>query len=140
MLTQLLYFSEVRDLGPGGAADVLEQSRRRNKIDFVTGVLLFNQNYFLQCLEGSRETVTAVFGSIAVDPRHGRVTLMSVRDIDERVFPDWSMGFVSSTTALRASLLRVSPTDRFEPAALSSTSAVALMTSLRQADGVVEIG
>lgn len=131
MLTQLLYFSEVRDLGEGGAVRLLEQARVKNKAAYVTGVLLFNQNYFVQCLEGSREKVTDIFGAIAADERHAHVTLMSVHDIAERDFPDWSMGFVSSTAALRTTLLRYFPTEEFEPGTMSSSSATALMKCLR---------
>jgi hypothetical protein len=131
MLTQLLYFSEVRDLGPGGAGWLLEQARAKNKLACLTGVLLFNQDYFVQCLEGGREKLTDIFGAIAADDRHAHVTLMSVHDIAERDFPDWSMGFVSSTTALRTTLLRFFPSEEFKPGTMSSASVTALMKCLR---------
>lgn len=130
MLTQLLYFSEVRDLGQGGAVRLLEQARKKNNPLHLTGVLLFNQNHFLQCLEGSRENVTHIFSRIAIDDRHAHVTLMSVHDIDERDFPDWTMGYVSSTPTLKRALLRFFPTEEYSPQSLSSTSATALMKSL----------
>ena len=132
MLTQLLYFSEVRDLGPGGIQPILEQAREKNSSNGLTGSLLFSQRFFLQCLEGSREQVTATFSRVAVDNRHDHVTLMSVHDIDERDFPGWTMGYVSSSPTLKASLRRFLPTDEFKPEALSSVAATALMKLLRR--------
>ena len=132
MLTQLLYFSEVRDLGEGGAVALLDQCRAKNSANHVTGALLFNRKFFLQCLEGGRDAVTATFTRIAGDDRHAHVTLMSVRDIDERDFPDWTMGYVSTTPELRKFLLRFFPTAEFAPESLSSTAATTLMRSLRE--------
>jgi hypothetical protein len=137
MLTQLLYFSEVRDLGEGGAVKLLENARKKNSSLNLTGVLLFNHSYFLQCLEGSRENVTDVFTRIAVDERHAHVRLMAVHDIDERDFPDWTMGYISSTPALKRALLRFFPTEDFAPQSLSSASATALMRSLRSMECTV---
>ena len=132
MLTQLLYFSEVRDLGEGGVVKLLDQCREKNSAAHLSGALLFDQRYFLQCLEGSRENLTATFSRIAADGRHGNVTLMSVRDVDERDFPDWTMGYVSTTPELRKFLLRFFPTAEFAPESLSSTAATTLMRSLRE--------
>lgn len=137
MLTQLVYYSEVRDLGPGGIQRILEQSRTWNSEHGLTGSLLFNQQYFLQCLEGGREEVTATFSRVAADPRHAHVNLMCVHDIDERSFPGWTMGYASSTSALKESLFRFQPTVDFNPETLSSNSAIALLTYLRHVDHTV---
>ena len=97
-LSQLAYWSQKLDLGEVGITGLLKQSRARNVTDDLTGALLFNQDHFLQCLEGNRRQVTAAFCRIAVDQRHTNVTLVSVRDIEERDFPDQTMGYVVSTS------------------------------------------
>ena len=132
MLAQLLYFSKVRDLGECGVVKLLNQCREKNSVAHLSGALLFDQKYFFQCLEGGREELTETFSRIAADRRHGRVTLMSFRDIDERDFPDWTMGYISTTPALKKFLLRFFPTEEFTPQSLSSASATTLMRSLRE--------
>ncbi len=131
-MSRLIYFSEKRELGSGGVEAILDTARRENGRNCLTGVLLFNRNFFLQCLEGGRQEVTATFGRIAADLRHGNVTMLSVHDIDVRDFPDWTMGYVLSTSPEVNSVLRqFQPTEDFNPGLLSSTTAVALMNSMR---------
>jgi hypothetical protein len=134
-LSQLIYSSDVLDLGPGKADALLDDARRRNRESGLTGVLLFNRNHVLQCLEGSREQVSATFHRIAADPRHTNVTLLSVRDIDQRDFPDWTMGFVPDTADTRSALRRIVDAEDFAPRGLSPASALGLVRYVRSLEG-----
>ena len=137
-MSRLIYFSEKRELGSGGVEAILSSARRNNERNSLTGVLLFNRNYFLQCLEGGRQEVTATFCRIVADPRHGNVTLVSVQDIDVRDFLDWTMGYVPSTSPQVNSVLReFLPTEDFNPQSLSSASAIALMAGMRSMERTV---
>jgi Sensors of blue-light using FAD len=131
-MSQLIYYSEKRDLGRGGVDAILEKARSENQSRSLTGLLMFNRKFFLQCLEGGREAVTTTFCKIAADPRHGNVTLISVHQIDARDFPDWTMGYVVSTSEQMKSALReFQPTDEFNPRLLTSSSAINLMKRMR---------
>jgi len=136
MLSELIYMSDVQDegLGDGGVVTILEQSRRRNAAASVTGLLVFDTHHFLQCLEGGREEVTDTYHRIAVDPRHHDVTLMCVSDIDERYFPDWSMGYLGVTAPARQVLRRFSPNGVFAPRSMSAASVSAMLKELRSMD------
>jgi Sensors of blue-light using FAD len=139
-LCQLIYFSMKQDLGPGGIESILDRSREQNLKNDVTGVLLFNQDYFLQLLEGSREQVTSTFCRVAADPRHGTVTLISVQDIDERDFPDWNMGYVPSTSpVLNAALRKYSPTGEASPGPeiLAAATVIEIMKLMRSVGRLV---
>jgi hypothetical protein len=132
-MSQLIYYSEKRDLGHGGVDAILETSRRENQARSLTGLLMFDRNFFLHCLEGSREAVTTMFCKIATDPRHGNVTLISVRQIGARDFPDWTMGYVISTSEeMKSALREFLPTEVFNPRLLTSNSAVKLMKRMRR--------
>jgi Sensors of blue-light using FAD len=131
MLTRLVYCSTVRDLGPGGADALLVQAREKNRKAFLSGVLLFDCNSFLQYIEGDRDQVSSTFITIARDPRHTNLTLISVGSIDERSFPDWTMGYVSGTPALKAVLRQYSPRDDFNPLSLTASAASTLAGRLR---------
>jgi len=131
-LSQLVYTSEVQRLGDGGVQKILEQARAGNWRAKVTGVLIFDGTHFCQCLEGEREPVTTLFCKIAADPRHARVSLVTVADVEERDFPNWSMGCVPSDSPdVQSTLREFLPTGEFDPEQLLSPSAVALMKRMR---------
>lgn len=137
-LSQLVYCSEKRDLGPGGIQPILDGSHVSNARDDITGALLFNQDNFLQLLEGSRSKVTDLFCRIAADPRHGKIMLIAVHDIQERDFPDWTMGYVPSTSpGLNAALRGHFPPGQLAPETLTAESAVTLMRLLGSAGRLV---
>lgn len=71
MLSTLIYRSR---LSPGCDAPALQQivakAQARNAALKITGILLFDGDYFLQVLEGPDEAVRRVYASICRDPRH----------------------------------------------------------------------
>ena len=73
---------------------ILAVSRRNNSRCGVTGALIFNTNFFGQILEGAGPDVDRTFERIQSDARHRDVALLSYGPVDQRLFPDWSMGFV----------------------------------------------
>ena len=74
-------------------AALLEQSRRSNAEDDLTGLLVYRDGRFLQLLEGPDAAVRQRMGVIEADDRHGAVRVLLEDEIDERRFPDWTMGF-----------------------------------------------
>jgi Sensors of blue-light using FAD len=137
-LCQLVYCSEKRDLGPGGIQAILDGSRVSNARDDITGVLLLNQDNFLQLLEGSRPKVTDLFCRIAADPRHANIMLIAVHDVQERDFPDWTMGYVPSTSpGLNTALREHFPPGQLTPETLTAESAVILMRLMGSAGRLV---
>lgn len=74
--------------------DMLARARERNAEHGVTGVLAFDSRYFLQLLEGERSAVNATYNRITQDPRHGDITLLVYEQGVERLFAEWSMGWV----------------------------------------------
>lgn len=79
-------------------ADLLElltQSRERNLKHNITGVLLYSEGTFMQVLEGERDDVYKIYGSIEQDLRHRNIIKLITGPADQRVFPNWSMAFAS---------------------------------------------
>jgi hypothetical protein len=131
-ITQLIYRSRKNSLPPNGIFAIHDQARRNNAARDLTGVLLFNRDHFLQCLEGEAQEVTRTFRTIIDDPRHREVALISVNDVPERCFPDWSMGLIDSTSPdLRVALRDVLPGYEFAPDTLDAGTATALMQRMR---------
>lgn len=73
--------------------DLLAAVRPKNEELGITGVLLYADGNFVQTLEGPDDVVEDTFARIRVDSRHREVTEAWREEIEERAFPDWSMGF-----------------------------------------------
>ena len=63
----------------------------------ITGWLVFGSGIFFQWLEGKREDVKRLMGSITADARHNTIVILSEsEDVGERLFEDWDMELVSA--------------------------------------------
>ena len=94
MLHSLVYVSASDRRVTGVDLQVLlEQSRRHNGSNDITGLLLYQAGRFLQFLEGSETAVENLFASIAADERHHDVVLVRRRTQPHRQFPDWTMAY-----------------------------------------------
>ena len=93
-MRQLLYVSNtLPDLQPSVLNDILTASRRNNAMIGITGLLLYIDGGFLQMLEGDELTLRGLYSRVAADRRHSELRLMLDREVGERAFPGWSMGF-----------------------------------------------
>ena len=74
--------------------ELLSKARTHNSSVGITGLLLYHKQSFFQVLEGEEADVTSLFASIERDKRHNRVLLLSKKNVEERNFGAWSMGFI----------------------------------------------
>lgn len=90
----VLYVSrERRPMSEHEIANLLERTRRFNKLNGITGCLLHQDGWFMQMLEGSPDNVSELFEIIRHDPRHYGIRLIIEGPVQKRFFPEWSMGF-----------------------------------------------
>lgn len=71
---------------------LLYTARDRNAALGITGVLLYSNGLFVQCLEGPPENVDAIYARICLDRRHQELVVLQSIDTDERHFQTWMMG------------------------------------------------
>ncbi|MFC4097544.1 BLUF domain-containing protein [Euzebyella saccharophila] len=76
-----------------GIDRILEQARDHNKVQNITGCLVYHNGAFVQILEGDREEVNKLFQIISKDVRHSNVRLVSEEMDEERSFSDWNMAY-----------------------------------------------
>ncbi|MEM8573816.1 MAG: BLUF domain-containing protein [Pseudomonadota bacterium] len=88
---QLVYASQPFGYDALSLTGILLQARQSNKKNGITGALICRDDLFLQMLEGPPDKVTETFARIERDERHVNVTRLFYRDIDHRIFPEWSM-------------------------------------------------
>lgn len=131
-LVRLVYVSRVCDtFSPEDLDKIMQISRSNNEQNSVTGLLCFNRNFFLQCLEGSRTNVNQTYHRILNDPRHKDITMLDYREVSEREFSQWSMGYIPDSSVTTDVNLRYSGSDDFQPYFMSGESAHRLMRALK---------
>lgn len=115
-LSRLIYYSQTADSdSPIAIQDILTSARQHNEKNAITGALMFNHTYFLQALEGLTESVSETFLRVADDPRHIKIVLVGMKDIDNRAFGTWSMKYISDVNAYHHLFLKHSTHAEFNP-------------------------
>ena len=130
-LVRMVYASRVTEgFNENEIESILTSARKNNTKSSVTGILCFNHNYFLQCLEGSRRKVNATYHSILNDPRHNEIILLDYKEIVEREFSEWNMGYMPESSLTKPITMRFSGSPDFNPFDMSGESAHQLMITL----------
>jgi hypothetical protein len=94
-LLRLIYTSRSRvHFDDASLASLLHQSRVNNYRSGITGVLSFSHGFFLQVLEGPEREVISRYAKIIGDPRHEDCELLDISLTWDRLFSNWTMGFV----------------------------------------------
>lgn len=94
-LISLSYISKAtQDMGVLALMRLTDQAAKLNQKLSITGVLLYENQHFGQTIEGPRAAVMQLWEKIQKDPRHQHVRMLEILDIENRLFPAWSMRFV----------------------------------------------
>ncbi|KAI8593228.1 Acylphosphatase-like domain-containing protein [Geranomyces variabilis] len=92
-IRQLVYLSQAVVSTPAAFGSILESARNRNERDQISGMLLYNNGQFMQCLEGSPEKVGQVYKDISKDDRHDHLAILLDHTVQRRDFDSWLMAF-----------------------------------------------
>lgn len=106
-MLQLVYVSTARSGGTVDHEALLDQARRNNRRDGITGLLYADKRRFLQAIEGPDAAVEALFARIQADPRHHAIVLLSCRPVQAREFGDWEMAHLTDATDRDALVARI---------------------------------
>ena len=125
-MISIVYFSTApQKLETEELDAILAQSRRNNERDGITGMLLYVDGNFVQAVEGEEHALYQLLDRLAKDPRHAEITVVARYPIQERQFPDWSMGFRRLRGAAPAEVAEAFASLRepiFDPAEVGSNS------------------
>ncbi len=131
-LVRLIYASKIsNNFDHNDIANVLETARKNNAKLSVTGLLCFSKGTFLQCLEGSRSNVNRTYRGILNDPRHEDIIMLDYKEIQEREFTEWSMGYIPDSSLTEPINIRFSGSSEFNPYEMSGESSHLLMVELK---------
>ncbi|MCZ2720614.1 BLUF domain-containing protein [Marinomonas sp. 15G1-11] len=132
-LTRLIYASTISDeLSVEEIKSIVKAARQGNPASGLTGLLYFNRRYFLQCLEGARTEVNDTFHRIQKDKRHKNIVILEYNEITERIFPDWSMGYLPESNTTQTVYMRFANNPIFNPYLMRGKSALGLVKALKE--------
>ena len=130
-MVRMVYVStSIREVDSDILQSILGTAQTNNAAHDLTGLLVFDDKYFLQVIEGGRTAVSRLLGNLYKDKRHQDLLLLDFDSIHQRRFPNWSMQFVPAVDATKDVLLRHGVTSKFEPRNLTKESAVAFMVEM----------
>lgn len=100
-MRQLLYNSTAKAaIGERDVRLIVGASQYRNSIDEITGILLFDGERFMQFVEGSDAAITRLMHRLHNDQRHHDINVRHDINVEQRVFPIWSMRWVHLSNRL----------------------------------------
>ena len=128
MLIRLLYVSKpVGPITTYVTTSILEVSSINNKKTDITGVLCQGSGIYLQVIEGQRSAISALFSRIMADTRHNNVEILSVEEIEQRRYGQWSMALVQ--LSMDDPMVEMAHPE-FDPYSASSSDAMKIIDDL----------
>ena len=127
-LVNLTYISRTEEaIDAARLKSILEAARRNNLDNGISGVLLFNRQFFLQTIEGSRPKINQLLTNLINDKRHFDLQIIESRQISERKWGKWSMAYATPTKTNQSIYLRYSTSKDFNPYMMKAESINSLM-------------
>ena len=114
-LSRLFYASTASEkYTPAELGNILRSCRKNNPALSITGMLFLGNGYFLQCLEGPRSNINALYKKILMDERHTQVEILEFKEVMNRYFEEWAMKYVGSMKVI-SKILKETGLKEFNP-------------------------
>lgn len=91
LIKQVIYVSTPVGFDEKVLNSILEQSKRNNEKNQITGALICRSDLYLQYLEGPAHKIDFIYSKIKTDKRHTNVKLLGDARSKRRLFANWSM-------------------------------------------------
>ena len=137
MLVRLLYASRAVDPSPAVVNSILQSARAHNQASGITGILAYGGGIFMQAIEGGRQPISDLYGTIQRDARHKDVVLLHYEEVLERRFGGWTMGLVDASRVNASVLLKYSERAVLDPYSVSGKVSLALLEELMATASIV---
>lgn len=90
------YVSSARnDLPVQDVKNILDQANKFNKLQGLTGILLYNDKNFFQLIEGEKQIVLDLFERITLDPRHHNIIQFLEKPVSRPPFDGYLTDFIT---------------------------------------------
>jgi hypothetical protein len=137
-ITRLTYISKYRvhygDKKPFEELhDILNSARRNNSTKNVTGALIFDDEWFVQALEGESDDVMSILRKVEADHRHIDVKIIETATVPSRCFGNWWMGGLVRSGKTASLFVPYLVDGRFDPSHMTADQILSLMVALTAA-------
>ncbi|HEX5710126.1 MAG TPA: BLUF domain-containing protein [Sulfuricurvum sp.] len=112
------------------ANDILNTAAKANKLESITGMLIFNGKFFMQCIEGPDDAIERLMAKIINDTRHRDIVIIGEERADERFFPQWNMGYLNREKQILDILYTHTASTLLDPATLNMQQATSILVDL----------
>lgn len=139
-LSQIVFFSRNKVKLGGGSMremvrDILAACNRYDRVSGLTGALVFNEDFFLQAMEGERTAISDQLWGLAADNRHSGMVMVSCRTIERRDFEGWMVGYAGHSEALDAIYMHYGTSAKLDPTDMSVHGVIDLLRAFAHLDG-----
>lgn len=111
---------------------MLLKAKRFNKVNNITGIILYYKLQFIQLIEGDKKSIESLYKDIQADKRHFDVETIISTVSKQSLWTEWSMAFYDfSDTSNQSDYLRLLLEASFEDVNSQQKNSEVL-TSLRQ--------
>ena len=94
-MLRLIYTSKItQGITSQDIENIINAARDYNSMVAISGLLMSNFEYFFQVLEGPDLLVRLLYEKIEKDGRHSNIRLLVKESVEQRLFPDWTMGYL----------------------------------------------
>ncbi|WP_201528341.1 BLUF domain-containing protein [Psychrobacter frigidicola] len=111
---------------------ILEQAQRNNVRNGITGVLVINENYFLQSIEGARPIINELLRELVKDDRHFSLQVIECREVEQRRWNKWSMKYLTLGDQDKKFVLKFSAGTDFNPYLMSTSQIMMFIDTLSE--------
>ncbi len=96
MVYYLCYIcSEKVNLKEENLIEMLSSSRKFNKDNNITGLLLYFEGHLVEFMEGDKEVIKEHFKKVSINSKYKSVFKITESNTEKRKFTNWTMSFPS---------------------------------------------
>lgn len=123
MLYRSVYISTATsDISYEKIKTLCEVAAKHNKKAGITGILVFNRKYFIQMLEGTRESVNNTLMRIIANSLHKDIQILSFSKVTSRMFRYYGIKMFAETGEGSAIMFKYTNSLEFNPYFLDEES------------------
>lgn len=109
---------------------ILTQAVAKNNEKGITGMLVYDGEKFLQCIEGDKNEIDELYQKLTNDFRHHTLHLIGEELDERRLFTQWNMGYLNNEKEIKKMMQTVTGHEDFSPEILSYPHAKLILLQL----------
>lgn len=110
--------------------EILTHAVKRNKENYITGMMIYDGHSFLQCIEGDDLVINKLWEKLNIDPRHYALHINGEEHDEKRLFSNWNMGYMNNSHEIQEMIRKVTGRESASFETLSYPHAKVLLLQL----------